>query len=319
MQILRNTMARPVVGVSFGPGQSLIAGGSGGYDFWDLTSASREFLPSHAVKYLYGCTLDPRGGCAYVTDYIGGFRILTPRADAALPAPGSSHDRHVTSFDLTRDGKRLIMSRGGAGANRVECWKVPRPGAFMPLWSLRNGKPVPMDDPHYHGSAKWFTNGVAISRNGKTLVTAETRSGASGNNPLVVLRDAGTGKSIAELGRSSTSFQARPDFAPDGHAVYLWEERLLERWDLKAGRCTQQLPAGARAYFRGLAVHPAGRTLIVVSGDGQVRYLNAVDLSVLRTIKCGIGKLHAVAVSLDGAKVAVGGEKGQLAVWDFVI
>ena len=97
MRILQNTAQRPVAGVSFGPGPTLVAGGGDGYDVWDLKRGSHVFLPSHAVKSLYGCVCDPDGRWIYVSDYRAGFRLL-PLAGEAPPVPGSPHERHVVSF-----------------------------------------------------------------------------------------------------------------------------------------------------------------------------------------------------------------------------
>jgi WD40 repeat protein len=211
VRLLRNTKARPVAGVSFGPGGlSLVAGGSGGFDVWDLTTASRTFVPSHAVKYLYGCIYDPLDRWVYVSDYLGGFRLLPLDGHEVRPAPGSPHHRHVTSFDLTPDGGQLVMNRGGGGWNRVECWKVRPAGSFVAMWSILDGEPIDPNEPYLLNQATWFTNGVAISRDGKKVATAENRSaGTSGSEPLIVLRQGTSGKAIAELGKSATSFDTR--------------------------------------------------------------------------------------------------------------
>jgi len=321
VRLLRNRNARPVGGVSFGPGGlTLIAGGSGGFDVWELATSSRTFVPSHAVKYLYGCVNDPLGRWVYISDYLGGFRLLPLDGQEARPAPGSPHQRHVTSFDLTPDGGQLVMNRGGAGLNRVECWKIRPAGAFVSMWSICDGKPINPDEPYLFNQATWFTNGVAIGRDGKTVATAESRSaGSSGIEPLIVLRHGASGKAIAELGKSATSFDTRLAVAPDGHAVYAWNNRVLERWDLTVGRRTQKLPSPGRGHFRGLAVHPSGRVVLTISGDGQARYWDPFDLSPIRAVKCGAGKLHSVAVSRDGTMAAAGGDKGQVVLWDFEI
>ncbi len=321
MRVLQNTQARQVGGLSFGPGgRTLVAGGSGGYDIWDLTTASHAFVASHSVRYLYGCVYDPLGRWFYVSDHLGGFRLLPFDGNKSRPVPGSPHERHVTSFDLTPDGQRLVMNRGGAGSNRVECWDVRAPESFELMWSLRNGEPVDASEPHFFNRATWSTNGVAIARDGKTIATAESRSaGASGVKPLVVLRNGATGRAIADLGRSETSFDTRLAFAPDGRALFTWDDRVLERWDAAAGRQTGRLMAPGRAHFRGLAVHPSGRLLVTVSGDGQARYWEPADLSPVRALKWGIGKLHAVAISADGTLAAAGGDKGHVVVWDMEV
>jgi WD40 repeat protein len=318
VRLLQNTLARPVAGVSFArEGETLVAGGSGCYDVWNMTASSRSFIPSHAVKYLYGCVCDPLGRWVYVSDYLGGFRLLALNGQAARAAPGSPHEHHVTAFDLTPDGSRLLMSRGGAGSNRVECWEIRPSGSFVPVWSIRDGEPVTSDEPYLLNQASWFSNGVASGPDGKTVVTAESRSaGTSGAAPLIVLRDGAGGRAIAELGQSATSFDTRLAVAADGRGLYAWDNNMVERWDLTAGKLTRRLPAPGRAHFRGLAVHPSGRVVVTVSGDGQARYWDADDLSLLTVLKWGAGKLHALAVSPDGTLAAAGGDRGQVVIWD---
>jgi WD40 repeat protein len=319
VRLLRNTKARPVGGVSFGPGaRALVAGGSGGYDVWDLATASHTFLPSHSVKYLFGCVYDPLGRWVYVSDYLGGFRLLPLGGRGPQRPPGSPHQHHVVSFGLTAGGRRLAVSRGGAGLNRVECWEVRPAGPFVPVWSIRDGKPVDPYEPYLLNQAKWFSNALALSPDGKTVATAEsrTKAGASWGEPLLVIRDGATGRAVAELGKSATGFNGRLAFAPDGRAQFAWDERVLERWDVRAGRRTEQRAAPGRAHFRGLAVHPSGKALVTVSGDGQARYWGPDTLSPAGALKWPAGKLHAVAFSPDGMLAAAGGDKGQVVVWD---
>jgi WD40 repeat protein len=318
VRLLRNTQAKSVSGVSFGPeGMTLVAGGSGGFDVWDLAASSHAFIPSHAVKYLYGCVYDPLGRWVYISDYRGKFRLLPVDGQASRPTPGSPHVRHVTSFDLTPDGEKLVMNRGGGGLNRVECWKIRPAGSFVAMWSIRDGKPVDPDEPYLLNQAKWFTNGVAIGRDGNLVATAESRSfGSSGPEPLIVLRNGANGKAIAEFGKSVTSFDTRLATAPNSKAIYVWDNRVLERWDITAGQCTRRIPAPGRGHFKGLGVHPSGRVVITVSGDGQARYWDPVDLSLIRAVKCGAGKLHSLALSRDGTMAAAGGDAGQVAHWE---
>jgi WD40 repeat protein len=318
MRVLQNTQSRPVCGVSFGPkARSLVAGGNGGFDFWDLTTGSHTFIRSHAVKYLYGCVYDPLGRWIFLSDFLCGFRLLALDRRAFQPAPGSSHERHVVSFGVTADGGRLVMSRGGAGSNRVEYWKIRASGTFVPAWSLRNGQSIDPEEPYLFNQATKFTNAVTISPDGRTVITAESRSaGTAGTRPLLVSRDGKTGLAIAEIGQSEASFDIRLAVAPGNKALFAWDNSLLERWDLTAGRRTGKMAAPGRSHFRGLAVHPSGRFLITVMGDGQARYWDEADLSLNQGLKLGVGKLDAVAVSPDGTLAAAGGDKGQVVVWD---
>jgi WD40 repeat protein len=86
-----------------------------------------------------------------------------------------------------------------------------------------------------------------------------------------------------------------------------------------AGRRTGRLPAPGRAYFRGLAAHPSGRILVTASGDGLARYWDPADLSLIRALKLGAGKLHSVAASPNGTLATAGGDKGLLVVWEVEI
>lgn len=317
MRFLQNTVARPVSGVSFGSeNTTLVAGGSGGFDVWNLAASSNTFIESHSVKYLFGYICDPLDRWIYVSDYRAGFRVLPLDGTEARPAPGSPHERHVRSFDLSPNGTQLVMSRGGAGSNRVECWRIRPQGSFVPLWSRIDGETIDPAEPYLLNQSNWSTNAVAISRDGKTVVEAEERGlGSPGANDLIVLREGATGTLIAEWDQTATSFQVELAFAPDGRAVYAWDNQVLERWDIKAGRSTQ-IPAPGRSYFKGLAIHPSGRAIVTASGDGQVRYWEPNELSLLWAGKFGIGKLHSVALSRDGLLAAAGGDKGQVVVWD---
>jgi WD40 repeat protein len=294
-----------------------VAGGSGGYGLWNLKTYSAQFVPSHAVKYYYGCVYDPRGRCIYVADSIGKFRLLSADGKPARPVPGSPHQRHVVAFDLTPNGTRLVMSRGGGTMNRVECWKVQASGGFSSQWSICDGKPINPDEPYLIHQAKWFTHGVAIRTDAKIVATAEDRTGGAPRvHRRIIVRDGKSGKEIAELGETAGSFYTRLLMAVDGRATYAWDNELLERWDLKSGKCTAHIRAPGRAHFQGIAAHPSGRFLLTVSGDGTARSWDATELSLENATRCGVGKLHSVAVSPDGGLVAAGGDRGQIALWD---
>jgi WD40 repeat protein len=316
VRLLQNTAIRPVTAVSFGSGgRALVAGGSGGYDVWDVADWSHTFIASHAVKYHFGCVCDPAGRWVYVSDSLGGFRIL-PLSERDVPAvPGSPYELHVRSFDLAADGSRLVMSRGGYGSNRVECWNVLPSGSFKSAWSLRDGKPVKPDEPYLLNETTWSINEVAVSRDGKTVATHENRA-IRGSKALLVVRKGAGGKLIAELGQTETSFMARLAVAPEGQTLYAMDDLILERWDVKATRLTHRIFRPGRAYFQGLVAHPFGRAVITVSGDGQVRYWDPADLSLIKTVKWDAGKLHAVTISPDGTLAAAGGEKGKVVLWD---
>jgi WD40 repeat protein len=305
------------MGASFGPeGKTLVVGGSGGYDVWDLETSSNTFIPSHSVKYLFGCIFDPLGRWIYVSDYQGDFRILSSDGKRVLPIPGSPYARHVIAFDVTPDGKCLAMCRGGFGSNRVEVWKIKKSGAFSAAWSLRDGKLVSVDEPYLLNDSTWCTDAVAITSNGKIVAISENRAINSPKKPLIVLRDGRNGDSIQELGRTETSWNGELVFSADGQVLYAWNNQVLEKWDLKLGKRTKKGPAPGRSYFLGLKVHPSGEFVLTVSGDGQVRYWDSVTLTPMKSLHWKIGKLHSLAICPNGLLACAGGEKGKVVIWD---
>jgi WD40 repeat protein len=322
VRILQNTSARPVTGVSFGPaGRTLVAGGSGGYDVWDLASGSHAFVPSHGFNYSHGCVADPLGRWFYVSDDCRWFRLVPlPGGPQPPPDPVEQHAGagNVYSFDVTPDGSRLVMGRGVPGMNRVECWDVRRPASFRAVWSLEDGKPVPPDKSHSFNSMQtWVVHAVAICPGGGTVAMGECPdANKPDSEPFIVLREGASGRAVARLGRSAGTSWTRLAFVPDGRALFVWDPRLLERWDVTARGRVVRVPHPGRASFWGLAVHPSGRLVLTASGDGVVRYWDATTLALVRALRWGIGKLHAVAVSPDGAVAAAGGDKGQVVVWD---
>lgn len=316
MIVLQNTVRRPVAGLSFAPDGRLVAGGSGGFDIWNLATRTATHHKSHAEKYLFGLAADPLGRWVYVSDSLGGFRFLPLDAEPIPSVPGSQYDRHVRSFDVSADGSRVVVSRGGAGANRIEFWDAGT--GLDGVWSLADGRPVPFDEPYYLNSTRWTINSVSVNANGSRF--ADTELGGEQIPSMfagrLVLRDGTDGAELAELGYTDTTFMDDLAFAPDGQAVFAWDQKLLESWDLAAGRRSHVRKSPGRAYFTGFAVHPGGRFVLTSGGDGLVRFWDADTLEPGRVMKWGIGKLHAVTVSPDGLLAAAGGEKGQVVVWD---
>ncbi len=312
MIVLQNTVRRPIGGLSFAPDGRLVAGGSGGFDIWNLATRSATHHKSHAEKYLFGLAADPLGRWVYVSDSLGGFRFLPLDAESLPMMPGSRYSRHVRSFDVSADGSRVVVSRGGAGANRIEFWDAGT--GLDGVWSLADGRPVPFDEPYYLNSTGWNISSVAVNGNGSRI--ADFESGAARVAGRVGLRDGSDGNKLGDLGFTDASFQGELAFAPGGTSLFVWDQQLLERWDLAAGVRSHVRKSPGRAYFTGFAVHPGGRFVLTAGGDGLVRFWDADTLEPGRVMKWGIGKLHAVAVSPDGLLAAAGGEKGQVVVWD---
>lgn len=319
MRILQNTAPRVVAGVTFGPGgQTLIAGGSGGFNVWDLSTGAGTFLKSHSTKYVWACTCDPLGRWLYFSDSLGGCRLIDLSGHGYRRLPGSPYVHHVVGLAVSPDGQRLVVSRGGASDNRLECWTITPGGDFASVWSLCNGQPIPADEPFLLNQSSWFAYAVAFSHDGRMIATNERRgeAGRTHERPALAVRNTESGATVTEIGGTSFGFGTRIEYAPDGRTLFTWSDQKVEVWDLTNGKCVGQLPAPGRAYFRNLAVHPSGKFFLTVAGDGQVRYWDPNTLAQLRSLTWGIGKLHSVAFSRDGTLAAAGGDKGRVVVWD---
>lgn len=244
-----------------------------------------------------------------MSDSQNGFQILTPAGDAL---PHLSEDPpHVRAFDLSPDGRRLVMSRGGGGSNSTECWDIRPSGAFALLWAQCDGTPFdPVQTPWCR--SRWSIDGVALSPDGKRVLVAEDRTSAS-RFPSIVLRDAKNGRELADLGRSKGSFATRLRFAANGKAAFACDDALLERWDIAKKSCSHTAAAPPNRRMVAFAVGKHG--VFTAAGKNIYRW-NPDDLTLEDTLSPDIGKVHSLAIGARGKRIAAGGDKGQIAVWD---
>lgn len=316
MRILQNTHPRAILGVAFSAdGRTLAAGGGGGFDLWSLLNFYHRAVPFHATKTLYAFDLDPLGRWLYVSEPWGGCSLYVLETGLWKRLPGSPYHHHVVSLSRTADGKRVAVSRDGAGMNHVECWDINAVGAMSLAWALRNGKAIADVSALYTQRGNWFTNRVAFSPDGRTLATVENRTNnPSADNP-VCFRSADTGELVEEIGTFPVMVGFRMMFTPDGTTILGHEDRWLELVSVTDGRVGRLTPPG-RAYFRAVAVHPSGGWMVTVGYDGAARLWELPSLRPSRVFKWDVGRLHSVAFSPDGQLLAAGGDKGRVVVWD---
>jgi hypothetical protein len=312
MKVLTTKVARAVYRLSFGPnGQKLIAGGSGGFDIWDLATGRHAHAPSPDVtNYITACECDPLGRWFYVSDSTRGGRMISwvDHGEKRLPGPGGH--RHIQGLAVSADGARLIMSR--LDLRQFECWAVAEE-PFSPLWGCRDGRPVdPLVPPAVRTPGPVFRT-VALSRDGQLAAAVESRP----DEPtwVVALRDGDSGALIRELGPVGEVVGYRLTFAPDGWTLFGSDEKEVTVWDTASGSQVGQFRPG-RAKLHGLVVHPSGQFLVTASADGTARTWTLADLRETRALKWTVGKLSSVAISPDGTLAAAGGEKGQVVLWD---
>jgi WD40 repeat protein len=313
MRVLQNKMPYPVGAVAFGAGR-LVAGGSGGIDVWDLANGGSAHHHAYATPAVWGCAVDPEGRWFYYSDMITRFRVLPLNDAGPGHLPGGTHDQHVVSLAVSPDGGQLVVCRGdyNFGKRRVECWKVTTEAPWSLAWAVRAGILVEGRANVVDGHHNWASDSVTFSPDGREVGLTEGR----GESGQVVIRDAATGWKLWEVPAPGVTAAYSIQFTRDGQRLVGLFEKGLELWDRRSGRKSATVKAPGRAYLRGLAVHPSGRFLATAGGDGVVRFWSPETLRELKSFKWGIGKLHSVAFSPNGELGAVGGDKGQVVVWD---
>jgi WD40 repeat protein len=305
MRSLQNTQTRPIPGMGFGPdGRKLVAGGSGGFDVWDLSSGSRTFVATLESRFIFVFVLDPLGRWLYFSEGRGGCWLYDLRSGEPRRFPGRDH--HVISLAAAADGRRVAISRGGAGDNRLECWAIDGDGGLRLAWDV----PSAAGGTSFHGLTFHPGAGAVGSVEDRPeLVSGRTLS-------PIVLRNAVSGEQQREFGSEPNTLYLRMTFTPDGQRLITWEQQQFTLWDSATGTQVGRMRGPGRAHLNGLAVHPSGRFFVTVAGDGQVRFWDAQTLKQTRALCWQIGKLYSVAFSRDGMLAAAGGDKGQVVVWD---
>ncbi len=317
MKILQNKVARAVYRLSFGPGgRTLVTGGSGGLDIWDLMTEGHTHIPCSTVTdYITVCECDPLGRWFYLAESFGGWMVpWTGQERKRLPGP--LRHQHVDSLAVSADGARLLLSRG-VGLHQLECWATAEE-PFTPVWGWRNGKQAdPLEDlpRHQLQGYDWGFKAVALARAGRLAAAVEIRKDVPG--PFVALRDGGTGELLRELGPAGDFMSCRLTFTPDGKTLigYGEKEKEITLWDTATGSQVGQLSTG-RAKLHGLVVDPSGRFLMTAGADRTARTWDLASLRQTGALKWTVGKLSSVAISSDGGLAAAGGEKGQVVLWD---
>jgi WD40 repeat protein len=316
MRVLQNAPERAVLGVAFGAdSRTLAAGGGSGFSVWSLLNDYCRPVPFHATKTLYAFDLDPLGRWLYISDPWGGCSLYGLETGRWRKLPGNRYDHHVVSLSRTADGKRVAVSRGGAGTNHLECWDIDAAGGFTLGWAMRKWRPITDVSTFTPESSNGFTNGVAFSPDGRTLVTVENRTDRPAADNPVCVRSADSGELVAELGTFPVMVGFRVFFTPDGTMILGHEDRWLELGAVTGG-CVGRLTPPGRAYFRAAAVHPSGGWLVTVGYDGAARLWELPSLRPARVFEWDVSRLHSVAFSPDGLLLAAGGDKGRVVVWD---
>ncbi|HKB38669.1 MAG TPA: WD40 repeat domain-containing protein, partial [Gemmataceae bacterium] len=223
MRILQNTRERLVLGVGFGPdGRTLVAGGSGGFDVWDLPASKHRFVGAQDSGAVFAFVVDQLGRWLYFSEHrAGGYRYDLKTGETQR-FPGDPYDHHMISIATSSDGSQVAVSRGGAGHNRLECWTIGAGGRMTLAWSV----PGPTETVSFHG--------LAFSPDGSKIASVEELPWRGARTPPhpTVLRESLTGKQLSEFGGVPHTLYVQTMFMSDGRQLIVWDNEQFSVWDV---------------------------------------------------------------------------------------
>jgi WD40 repeat protein len=306
MRILHGEQTKPVSGLGFTPdGRTLVAGGLGGFDVYDLAAQSHRHFAAPKARAAFDLVVDPLGRWVYLSLTDVGCGLYDLHTGASRPLPDARPGEDVVSLAASADGRLLATScRRPDYSWQLTCWAIEKEGRLRPRWR---------EETQRHSGC--FL-GLAFEPGGARLATVDESAGHDQGRYAVRLRDAASGARLPCV-EARANYVAHIDsaFTPDGRRLFVWDERMIVAADL-AGDSVKTFAPPGRAHLRWLAVHPSGRFFVTVANDGVARYWDAQSLTQTQGFKWKAGKLSCVAFNHDGTLAAAGTESGKVVLWD---
>lgn len=199
----------------------------------------------------------------------------------------------VTALDFSRDGKYLATG-GGAPAEEGE----------LRLLELSSGRVV-LDKRDAHSDTIF---GVRFSPDGKLLATC-------GADRFVKVWEVPSGKFVKSF-EGHTHHVMDVGWKGDGKLLASCSaDNTVKVWDYEKGEQVRTIQAHGKQATR-MAFLGNGAQFITISGEGSAKMWNMDNGGQVRTFAAGNDFLYAVAVSPDGALVAVGGQDSVIRIFN---
>ena len=239
----------------------------------------------------------------------GGYGIHVWAIDGAAPAM-IQVEAFTEAVAFSPDGKVFVAH--GNSDHPLTRWAMPS-GKIVSMGVLRDSWGGTREST---GGQRFPTGGLAYHPDGTLLAGCFGVLGKHGYDSLIMLWDATTGQTHAELRSSCTA--AHPTalrFSPDGTLLAGVYGTNLRVWDVRRESEVTTLSVGKK-HFKGLVFTRDGRHLAAVNNDQTVRLWETASWSEVEGFDWNIGKVSAVDVSPDGCRMVAGGSTGKVVVWD---
>nr|BAL53699.1 NB-ARC domain protein [uncultured Planctomycetota bacterium] len=199
----------------------------------------------------------------------------------------------VTALDFSRDGKYLATG-GGAPTEEGE----------LRLIELAAGKIV-LDKRDAHSDTIF---GVRFSPDGKLLATC-------GADKFVKVWEVPSGKFLKSF-EGHTHHVMDVGWKGDGKLLAsCGADNVVKIWDYEKGEQVRTVNAHGKQATR-MAFLGNGTLFVTISGEGLAKMWNIDNGGQVRSFPAGNDFLYAVAVSPDGALVAVGGQDSVIRIFN---
>lgn len=150
--------------------------------------------------------------------------------------------------------------------------------------------------------------GVAISRDGKTIVSCST-------DQTVRIWDVTTGQQKAAMSGHQGAVHAVA-FSPDESLIVSsGADRTIRLWDAAGGRQLKQLANFDETMYV-VAIHPEGKTVAVGGADRKVHLINLLTGAIERTLEGHTDFIHSVKFNPKGNRVLSYGYAGEFRIWE---
>jgi WD40 repeat protein len=121
---------------------------------------------------------------------------------------------------------------------------------------------------------------------------------------------------LAEHLLPANAAPSRLAVTPDGSAVICFWARSVHVCPIEGDRPARRITVAMKD-VRDVALHPSGQWLVSVCDSPEVSVWDTATWKRVRSFDWGIGNVRCAAVSPDGCLAAVGGETGEVGVWDW--